>query len=163
MRISIVTRAVLGIAALLAAGAVLHAAEAQYVGAAKCKTCHAKEFTIWSESLHAKAFDKLSAEDRTKPECVACHVTGHGKPAAQGAALEGVQCENCHGAGSLYKAVSIMSKKAYEADPEGMHKKSLEAGLVVPTEATCKGCHNEKSPHFKGFDFKTMSEKIKHW
>ena len=163
MRISIVKRAVLVIAAVAAAGAVLHAAEAQYVGAAKCKTCHAKEFTTWSESLHAKAFDKLPAEDRTKPECVACHVTGHGKPAAQGAALEGVQCETCHGPGSLYKAVSIMSKKAYEADPEGMHKKSLEAGLLVPTEATCKGCHNEKSPHFKGFDFKTMSEKIKHW
>jgi hypothetical protein len=90
-------------------------------------------------------------------------VTGNGKPSAAGAVLEGVQCESCHGPGNLYRSVSIMSKKAYEADHEGMHKKALEAGLVIPTEATCRGCHNEKSPNFKGFDFKVMSEKIKHW
>ena len=159
------TIAIVLIAMLLAAGTPGSAAtpEPQYAGAAKCKSCHLKEFNTWAASPHAKALDRLSGEDRKKPECVACHVTGQGKPAAPGAVLEGVQCETCHGPGSLYKAVSIMSKKAYEADPEGMHKKSLEAGLIVPTEATCKGCHNEKSPHFKGFDFKTMSEKIKHW
>jgi hypothetical protein len=56
-----------------------------------------------------------------------------------------------------------MDKKKFTADPEGTRKEWKAAGLVIPTEATCKGCHNEKSPHFKGFDFKTMSEKIKHW
>ena len=102
-------------------------------------------------------------EEAKKPECVACHVTGYEKPAAAGAALEGVQCEVCHGPGSLYKATTIMSKKVYEADKEAAHKKSLEAGLIIPTEETCKGCHNAKSPHYKEFDFKAMSEKIKHW
>lgn len=150
-------------AGIVAAAASDGGASPQYVGVAKCKTCHLKEFNVWSASPHASALDRLSAEQRQKPECVACHVTGHGKPAAPGAAVEGVQCEACHGPGSLYKSVSIMSKKAYESDSEGTHKKALEAGLVVPTEATCRGCHNEKSPNFKGFDFKTMSAKIKHW
>ena len=155
-------RALLLIAGLLAAPAS-DAGAVPYVGVAKCKTCHSKEFTVWSASPHAGAFNKLSAEERKKPECIGCHVTGNGKPSAAGAVLEGVQCESCHGPGNLYRSVSIMSKKAYEADHEGMHKKALEAGLVIPTEATCRGCHNEKSPNFKGFDFKVMSEKIKHW
>jgi len=155
-----------GLFAAVASGANVTMAEgsaAQYAGAAKCKTCHLKEFNTWAASPHAKAFEKLSPEDRKKPECVGCHVTGLGKPAAPGALLEGVQCESCHGPGSLYKAVTIMSKKAYETDREGSHKKALEAGLIIPTEATCKGCHNEKSPNYKPFDFKTYSEKIKHW
>jgi len=150
------------VAGLLAAESA-GAAPAQYAGAAKCKTCHLKEYTTWAASPHATAFERLSPEERKKPECVGCHVTGSGKPTMPGAALEGVQCEACHGPGSLYKAVSIMSKKAYETDREGAHKKALEAGLILPTEATCKGCHNEKSPNYKPFDFKTYSEKIKHW
>ena len=62
------------------------AAPPQYVGAAKCKTCHMNEFKIWSASPHAKALGRLSAEEAKKPECVACHVTGYEKPAAAGAA-----------------------------------------------------------------------------
>ena len=150
------------VVALLAASPA-ESASPQYVGASKCKTCHMKEFNTWSASPHAKALGRLSAEERKKEECVGCHVTGHGKPAAAGAALEGVQCEVCHGPGSLYKATSIMSKKAYEADLEAAKKKAREAGLIDPVEATCRGCHNDKSPHFKEFDFKAMSEKIKHW
>jgi hypothetical protein len=42
-----------------------------------------------------------------------------------------VQCEACHGAGADFKKMSIM--------------KDLEAakanGLVIPTQATCDGCH----------------------
>jgi len=34
---------------------------------------------------------------------------------------------------------------------------------VIPDETTCTGCHNSKSPTFKGFDFATAKEKIKHW
>src|SRR5262245_38845001 len=140
---------VIALAVTLAATAGTGASP-EYVGAAKCKTCHSKEFTIWSASPHAKAFEKLKADDQKKPECVGCHVTGQGKPAAAGAELNGVQCEACHGPGSLYKATTIMSKKVYEADKDAAHKKSLEVGLIIPTEETCKGCHNEKSPNFKG-------------
>ena len=67
--------------------------------------------------------------------------------------FEGVQCEACHGPGSLYKSAKIMSKKKYKTDREAQHKLALEAGLIIPTEETCVGCHNKKSPFFKAFDF----------
>jgi hypothetical protein len=40
--------------------------------------------------------------------------------------------------------------------------KAADYGLVMPTEETCKTCHNEKSPTFKGFDFAKYSEMIAH-
>jgi len=121
------------------------------------------ENKVWMESKHAKAFESLKPEDQKKPECLSCHTTGAGKPAAEGADLKGVQCEACHGAGSLYKAVDVMNKAKYAADRAAAHKKAMDLGLVVPDEKTCTGCHNSKSPTFKGFDFKTSVEKIKHW
>jgi hypothetical protein len=154
-----------GLAAFVALAAMVstQAGDAQYVGAAKCKMCHMNEHKVWMESKHAKAFDVLKPEEQKKPECVSCHVTGAGKAAAADADLKGVQCESCHGPGSLYKSMDIMNKAKYAADKEGMHKKSLEAGLIIPDEKTCTGCHNPKSPTFKGFEFASAKEKIKHW
>jgi len=148
--------------AALTAGVTL-AADAQYVGQAKCKVCHMNEHKTWAASKHANAFTVLKPEDQAKPECLSCHTTGQGKTAAAGADLKGVQCESCHGPGSAYKAVTIMSKSKYAADRTAAHAAAVAAGLVVPDEATCKTCHNEKSPTFKGFDYATMKEKIKHW
>jgi hypothetical protein len=154
----------LGAAAVLAAAAAAAAAaDAQFVGAAKCKACHLNEHKVWMESKHAKAFEVLKPEDRTKPECLSCHTTGHGKTAAAGADLNGVQCESCHGPGSLYKAIDIMSKAKYQADRAAAQKKAIEAGLVLPDEKTCTSCHNSKSPTFEGFDFASAKEAIKHW
>jgi len=151
------------IAFLGLAGGLLMAADATFVGAAKCKMCHASQHTTWMESSHAKAFEVLPPEDQKKAECLSCHTTGAGKAAAEGAELNGVQCESCHGAGSEYKSMKIMSKKAYAENREAAHKASMDAGLVMPDEKTCTSCHNEKSPTFKGFDFVSAKEKIKHW
>ena len=145
------------------AGGLALSADAQYVGQAKCKACHINEHKVWAASKHATAFQTLKPEDQAKPECTACHVTGQGKPAAQGADLKGVQCESCHGPGSLYKAIDIMSKSKFAADRAAARAKAVEAGLVIPDENTCKQCHNEKSPNFKGFDFAKAKEAIKHW
>jgi len=150
-------------AVFLAGTALLGAADAQYVGASKCKVCHMNEYKVWEGTKHASAMNSLSAEEQKKPECVGCHSTGQGKPAAEGAELGGVQCEACHGPGSEYKSMKIMSKKDYAADRDAAHAKTLAAGLILPDEATCKTCHNEKSPNFKGFDFAAAKEKIKHW
>ena len=47
--------------------------------------------------------------------------------------------------------------------PEVQRKLALEAGLVIaPDEKNCKQCHNERSPHYQGFDFKARYEEIKH-
>ena len=65
---------------------------------------------------------------------------------------DGVQCESCHGAGGDYKSMSVMKDR----------QKSIDAGLIMPTEKVCRSCHNTKSPNFKGFNFKKYYEKIKH-
>jgi hypothetical protein len=47
-----------------------------YVAAKKCKMCHKAEFTAWSETGHATAFDVLSDEEKKNPACAGCHTTG---------------------------------------------------------------------------------------
>jgi hypothetical protein len=145
-----------------------------FVGAEKCKMCHnsaskGAQFTKWSESAHAKAYVTLASEESKKiaaakgiadpqkaDECLRCHVTGHGAPAAKLTDKykkeDGVGCESCHGPGGDYWKMETMKDKA----------KAVAAGLVLPTEETCKGCHNAESPVFKGFDFAAMSAKIAH-
>ncbi len=73
------------------------------------------------------------------------------------AAQNGVQCESCHGPGSLYK------KKKTMAD----HDKSVAAGMWEPgkSDKICVGCHNDKSPTWdpaEGFDFEKRKEEIAH-
>jgi hypothetical protein len=138
------------------------AAGPEFVGESKCKVCHLAQHKAWSATAHARAFEVLKPEDRGKAECLACHTTGHGKPQAAGALLQGVQCEACHGPGSLYRSPTVMSKSKFKADPEGTRKQWIEMGLTPITEATCTSCHNPKSPTFKGFEFASAKDKIKH-
>jgi len=145
-----------------------------FVGAQKCKMCHKSEaagaqYQKWADSKHAKAYETLGTEEAKKiaadkglgdPQkedaCLKCHVTGHGaKPELLGekySITEGVSCESCHGAGGDYWKMSVMKDKAA----------AVAAGLVLPDEKTCKGCHNEESPTYKEFDFKTFAAKIAH-
>jgi len=135
-------------------------AKPAYVGDSKCgKMCHKDEHTSWLATKHAKAYESLKPEDRKKDSCVICHVTGFG---VADTLFEGVQCEACHGPGSLYKDIKIMSKSKYKENWDAQHKLALAAGLVVPDEKTCIGCHNKKSPTFKGFDYATMKAKGVH-
>lgn len=130
----------------------------EYVGNKKCKMCHKAEFTAWEATSHAKAFDVLSDEEKAKPECVKCHITG---VTAKDETIEGVGCEACHGPGSDYKSAKIMSKKKWAADPETYKKMAIEAGLVYPTEETCVKCHTkEGNPNFKPFNFEEMKGKV---
>ena len=168
----------LGFAALAALPAVRPAAANgtahAYVGAEKCKMCHnaaakGAQFTKWTESKHSQAFAVLATEEAKKiatakgiadpqkaDECLRCHVAGHGAPAASCTdkykVQDGVSCEACHGPGGDYWKMEVMKDKA----------KATAAGLVMPTEATCKGCHNPESPTFKSFDFAAMKAKIAH-
>lgn len=151
----------LAVALLVSAGSVWSAtkkAEPQYVGAKKCKTCHKAQHAAWLETKHAHAYDALSDEEKKKPECVQCHITGK---TAKGDLLEGIQCEACHGPGSMYKSPKIMSKKKWAADPEGYKKKAIEAGLIYPTKDNCVKCHKkEGNPNYKPFDFEKMKTKV---
>jgi hypothetical protein len=170
------------LALLVAAGSRSAAAgDAQYVGAEKCKNCHAAAvkgdpFSIWQKSKHAKAFETLASEEAKKiakakniadPQkdaaCLVCHVTAFEAPAEQkhkkfDPAL-GVQCESCHGpAGNHVKA-----RLAADETPEDKVVQLPEGEqTAVPPAETCKKCHNEKSPTYKPFDYKARIKEIQH-
>ncbi len=146
-------------------------AQNKYVGAAKCKMCHmskGKQYPIWSESKHSKAFELLKGEaalkigktknvasPSTDAKCLKCHSTGGSIDASLNAGItkeEGVSCETCHGAGSNYKTPAIMKVKADAA----------KNGLLTANEKTCTKCHNAESPTFKGFNYATALAKISH-
>jgi hypothetical protein len=138
----------------------LSAQDYDYIGAAKCKTCHNKpatgaQYKIWASGPHAKAMESLSAEEAKDPKCIKCHSTvGHVDPDyIIGLKIsEGVSCESCHGPGSGYKSNSVMKSR----------EKSMAKGLILPTEQVCKTCHNEESPNYKGFNFDEYVKKIAH-
>lgn len=159
MRLAKLCILVLALAAILASIAIAQdKPKATIVGPDKCKTCHKAEFTAWSATKHAKAFDALKPEEQTKAECVGCHVTGK---TAEGVAVNGVTCESCHGAGSEYRKPTIMSAAKYKADAAAQRKVAIEAGMIIPTEATCKTCHKaEGNPNFVERDFKTLMDKV---
>jgi hypothetical protein len=143
---------------------------AEYIGNSKCKMCHSAEFKAWAETPHAKALANLKAADAKKAaevaekmkieikgspaatdECVACHVTGFklagGYPAAdstKNAAVAAIECEACHGPGSLHVTASMADKKKF-----------INANV---TANMCTQCHTATmSPDFK---FEEMAKKV---
>jgi excinuclease UvrABC ATPase subunit len=149
----------------------------KYVGVSKCALCHkgdskGKQFEIWQDTKHSKAFVNLQTPDADKiakdkgfqtpaaetPQCVKCHVLGKDiDPAELDDSFDktqGVQCETCHGPGSDYKSLTIMKDK----------QKSTDAGLIIHTdgEVFCKTCHNSDSPTYKDFNYDTFWAQIKH-
>jgi excinuclease UvrABC ATPase subunit len=156
----------------LFAGSFLFAQEAEYIGAAKCKMCHNKpetgsQYDKWKAEAHSKAFTNLAlpeakkiatekgiADPQKDQKCLKCHSTAAaaGDQNLTATNEEGVSCESCHGAGSLYKSMAVMKDK----------NQAIAKGLIIPDEKQCKKCHNAESPTFKGFDFATASKKIAH-
>jgi len=159
----------------LAVIGVVFAASHKYTGVTKCAMCHKSEskgnqYGQWLSSKHANAYKTLATDvaketaqkagvagdPQAAVECLECHTTAYGVDAGllgEGFKKEeGVQCESCHGAGGDYYAMSVMKDKA----------KSIEAGLIIPSEEMCVKCHNAKSPNFKGFNYKEYYEKITH-
>ena len=174
---------VAAVAFVLTAGAGSAAAQdAQYVGLKKCKTCHKKELIgdqigSWQKMQHSKAFETLKGEKALEvakklglagapsesADCLKCHVTAYeadDAKFAKGRRLDpanGVQCESCHGPGSLYKKKKVMAD----------HAKSVAAGMWEPDkdEKICTACHNDQSPTWDaaaGFDFEARKKEIAH-
>lgn len=109
--------------------------KATFVGSEGC-LCHADPVHKgWEKSRHARAFDLLKLAGQEKNEkCLPCHTTGYGKGGygAPGvtANLEGVQCEECHGAASEH--VSTMDKTKVTR---------------TPSAAVCARCHQDLDIH----------------
>jgi 2',3'-cyclic-nucleotide 2'-phosphodiesterase (5'-nucleotidase family) len=113
--------------------------QASYIGVDACTDCHDDARKVWDKTTHATAYKTL--QDGFKEfnlDCVSCHVTGYDKPGGstvtRNQKLQNVQCETCHGPGSLHAK-----------DPKAK-------GLIVgaPKTDLCVGCHHP--PHVEGFD-----------
>jgi hypothetical protein len=91
--------------------------EASYVGSEACSDCHDGQYKFWQKTVHAQAWQTLV--DRGQQfdyECIGCHVTGWEKPGGSNLAhndnLRDVQCETCHGPGSIHVAKGGKEKPA---------------------------------------------------
>lgn len=158
------------------------AAENRYVGADKCKNCHAKDeagnpHKAWMESKHAKAFESLAsdhaktiamergiADPQKSDQCVRCHVTAFGVAAEKlkkGFLPAGVQCEVCHGPGEEHMKARLLA--AGSGSAPGALQVLPEGEVTMPkTAELCLQCHNKESPTFKDFCFKKRLTEIRH-
>ncbi len=119
--------------------------KATFVGVEACTACHDEPRKVWDKTPHASAYPTLQKDYKEfNLDCVSCHVTGYGKAGGSTVThnqkLQNVQCEECHGPGSLHAKT-----------PE---KKDLI--VRKPSTDLCVGCHHP--PHVESFDPK---EKMK--
>lgn len=126
---------------------VIPASVATYAGSDACATCHENATESWRLSSHSTAFETLVEGNQDfNEECVGCHTVGFGRKdgfvnAKATPELIHVQCESCHGPGSLHTQ-----------DPSQRYG---AAGA-----RSCIGCHDpENSPEF---DFYIFWPRIRH-
>lgn len=135
--------------ALCSSGAAAPIYAQNFIGADQCKTCHAREYRIWSQGPHAKALDALTPAQRKDPKCNICHTM---LPGDNDPRFAGIQCERCHGPGRYYHPEYVMRDKEL----------SHAVGLVDPTPAHCQQCHTEGAPSVEPFNFDKMWKSISH-
>jgi 2',3'-cyclic-nucleotide 2'-phosphodiesterase (5'-nucleotidase family) len=108
-------------------------AQVRYTGHQACAGCHESRHRFWLTTDHFKAFDALAPKNAgADPDCLPCHVTGYERrtgywPKAPREDLYGVQCESCHGVGSLHAS-----------NPAGY---SL---VHLPSAPQCLDCHTKE-------------------
>ncbi len=99
----------------------------KYVGGEACGDCHGEAVEFWSKTPHAHAWKTLV--DRGQQfdyDCIGCHITGFDKPGgsnlAHNESLRDVQCETCHGPGSIHVAKGGEEKPAavWRAPPDDL-------------------------------------------
>ena len=123
------------LALLLSVGALIGAASASprdWVGSAKCGSCHPKQLAAWQATPHATTGQRFAGKPEAR--CLACHGTGEA-PAGPAIAVS-VGCEACHGAGAAYAADDLMRNRTA----------SLALGLAdlstpKARAALCMQCH----------------------
>ncbi|MGQ9654700.1 MAG: multiheme c-type cytochrome [Thermodesulfobacteriota bacterium] len=148
--------------ALWFASIPVRAGEPTYVGYERCKDCHPRQYETWKRHAHSRAFASLRAGRQKDAKCVVCHSTGTEK----GQILEDVQCEACHGPGSLYKGPTIMSKGMFRKDREAQRRLAAQAGLTPIEEAICLRCHGKERPPghppARPFEYPRALETVRH-
>lgn len=140
----------IGAALVLALVGTAAASPRDWVGSAKCGSCHPKQLASWQATRHALTRDRFAGKPEAK--CLACHGTGE---APAGPASVEVGCEACHGAGAAYAAEDLMRNRTA----------SLALGLVdLSTDkartAVCMTCHARQTKS-RAFDAKAPVHPVK--
>ena len=78
-----------------------------FAGIEACGDCHDEAVEFWENTVHARAYQTLVDDNKQFDlSCVGCHVTGFRQPGGsevvENAGLVDVQCESCHGPGSMH-------------------------------------------------------------
>lgn len=120
-----------------------------YVGTAKCAGCHKGADRFWKQTVHAHAWKTLvDGGKQADYKCVSCHVTGYGQVGGSTLGftknLESVQCETCHGPGSIHVAAEG------NEEPSSVKRDT--------PETVCLGCHTEQ--HSDTFKFEAYLRDI---
>lgn len=118
-----------------------------YVGVEVCTNCHEDPRAVWDKTRHAHAYVTLSDQFKEfNLDCVSCHVTGYDRPGGSTVThvndLKDVQCEVCHGPGSLHAA-----------KPD-----KVKIPVAHPQPDMCLSCHHP--PHVHEFDAKAKMAEI---
>lgn len=116
-----------------------------YVWGDACKSCHAAIHEAWSHTKHARTIGRLSHAEQETP-CVGCHVTGPKQAIVVDDKVvnANVQCEACHGPGKAHVEAALAGNAA-------------PAGVVrSPGQRLCETCHNDRSPHYRGFFYSAL-------
>ncbi len=145
------------------------AGAATYVGVQACFACHQDAVAFWQKARrevaatdddgnkttrevgHSKAWETLVQEGKHKDRtCVGCHSIGFNQPGGYCKVSDidfrtDVQCEACHGPGSLHA--------------QGAGDKSLLTVKSVD-EAVCRGCH--KVPHIPTTESFVFADKLQY-
>ena len=105
----------------------------KYLGDEICARCHSDVYTKWAQGPHAHAFQTLVTAHKEKDRsCVGCHVTGFEEPSGyqmlvygvdssgkpdttDSVELRNVQCEACHGMGTLHGTDGMVTKVNQDA------------------------------------------------
>lgn len=135
--------------AVLGAGRGDRVNASRFIGAEACGQCHTAAYAAWKKSPHARARLALTGRDKNNPACLSCHTMD---PDDNNPALQGIQCETCHGAGRYYSPRHVMR----DADLR------VALGFQKPGESTCKRCHNESAPSISPFEYEHKFSHIVH-
>lgn len=119
----------------------------EYVGMASCQKCHEDRHAHWKATRHARAYQTLVERRRQfDGDCVPCHAVvfeckGDLIDWTALKSFANVQCEACHGPGSLH----VRSR-----GQEGMFSGAEAAGACVNCHTPDRSPDFEPAPHLRG-------------